>query len=257
MNRRSLLRLMINNLLLISILCATFAEVNMNAQKSYATVQGILQQYFAPYVDANLTGNPFPNVISQASKLAGTRYYELGFITARKGQCRGLWGGVNPLTYMQSDIASLRANGGDIILNFGGYAAGNPTDLSVNPQQQEELALVCPTVSSLQAQYQEAIKAYRATHVAFAIEGDALASAQYAASISLRNQAIAGLKSGVPGTPLCVEFTLTGTTSGLTDQGQVLLKDAIDKGINICLVNILAMNYGSATPVDQPGAMGQ
>ena len=54
-----------------------------------------------------------------------------------------------------------------------------------------------------------------------------------------------------------MEFTLTGTSTGLTDKGEVLLKDAIDKGINVCLVNILAMNYGPSVAVDQPGAMGQ
>ena len=28
------------------------------------------------------------------------------------------------MNYMQGDIANLRAHGGDVILNFGGYAAG-------------------------------------------------------------------------------------------------------------------------------------
>ncbi|HEY4035568.1 MAG TPA: hypothetical protein VGL94_16545 [Ktedonobacteraceae bacterium] len=257
MNRRSLLRLAIYNLLIIGIIIATYAVNNLNVQKSYAASGEFPSQYFAPNVDATLAGNPFPSVISQASKVTGTKYYELGFINASKGQCQALWGGVNSLTYMQGDIANLRASGGDIILNFGGYAAGNPSDPSVDPQQQEELALACPTAVSLRAQYQKAITAYHATHVAFAIEGDALSNSKYSTSISLRNLAIAGLKSGVPGMPLCVEFTLTATTTGLTDEGEILLEDAIDKGVNICAVNILAMNYGSATPVDQPGAMGQ
>ena len=257
MNRRSLLRLAIYNLLLIAILLATYAGNNLNIQRSYAASDDFPSQYFAPNVDATLAGNPFPSVISQASKMAGTKYYELGFINASKGRCQALWGGVNSLTYMQGNIANLRASGGDVILNFGGYAASNPSDLTVDPQQQEELALTCPTIASLRTQYQSAITAYHATHVAFDVEGDALTNSKYAASISLRNLAIAGLKSGVPGTPLCVEFTLTATTTGLTDEGEILLEDAIDKGVNICLVNILAMNYGSATSVDQPGAMGQ
>jgi hypothetical protein len=173
------------------------------------------------------------------------------------GQCQATWGGTNSLNYMQGDIANLRAMGGDVILNFGGYAASNPNDPSVDPQRQEELALACPTVESLRAQYQKAINAYHATRVAFDIEGDALTNNQYAASVTLRNQAIAGLQSGVPGTKLCVEYKLTGTTTGLTDRGEVLLKDAVDKGVNICLVNTLAMNYGSSAPVNQPGIMGQ
>jgi len=257
MTRHSLLRLAICNVLFIGIIVAIYAGNNLNIQRSYAVSQDFPSQYFAPNVDAALGGNPFPSVISQASKAAGTRYYELGFISTKQGQCQAGWGGMNSLTYMQGDIDNLRANGGDIILNFGGYAASNPDDPSVDPQQQEELALACPTVASLQAQYQQVITAYKATRVAFAIEGDALSSPKYAASVVMRDLAITRLKSGVPGTKLCVEFTLTGTTTGLTDKGEVLLKDAIDKGINICLVNILAMNYGSSAPVTQPGIMGQ
>ncbi|HEX3640436.1 MAG TPA: hypothetical protein VHV10_04035 [Ktedonobacteraceae bacterium] len=257
MTRHSLLRLAICNVLFIGIIVAIYAGNNLNIQRSYAVSQDFPSQYFAPNVDATLGGNPFPSVISQVSKAAGTRYYELGYISTKRGQCQAGWGGMNSLTYMQGDIDNLRANGGDIILNFGGYAASNPDDSSVNPQQQEELALSCPTLASLRAQYQQAITAYKATRVAFAIEGDALSSPKYAASVIMRDLAIAGLKSGVPGTKLCVEFTLTGTTTGLTDKGEVLLKDAIDKGINICLVNILAMNYGSSAPVNQPGIMGQ
>ncbi len=257
MTRHSLLRLAVCNLLLIGVILAIYAENNQNRLKSYAASQDFPSQYFAPDVDATLAGNPFPGLISQAIRTTGTRYYELGFITTKAGQCQARWGGVNPLSYMQGDIANLRAIGGDVILNFGGYAGGNPNDPAVDPQQQEELALACPTASSLQAQYQSAITAYRATHVAFAIEGDALSNSKYAASISLRNQAIVGLKSGVPGTRLCVEFTLTGTTTGLTDEGEVLLEDAIDRGVNICAVHVLTMNYGSASPVNQPGIMGQ
>jgi chitinase len=245
------------NLLFISVIFAVFIDHNLNTHKSYAFSQDSPSQYFAPDVDATIAGNPFPTVVAQAHKLAGIKYYELGFITTKIGQCQATWGGMNSLNYMQGDIANLRASGGDIILNFGGYAASNPNDPSVDPQQQEELAMACPTVGSLRAQYQEAITAYHATHIAFDIEGDALASTHYSASVFLRNKVIASLQSGVPGTKLCVEYTLTGTTTGLTDKGEVLLKDAIDKGINICLVNILAMNYGSSAPVNQPGIMGQ
>jgi len=53
-----------------------------------------------------------------------------------------------------------------------------------------------PTVASLQAQYQQVITAYKATRVAFAIEGDALSSPKYAASVVMRDLAIARLKSG-------------------------------------------------------------
>jgi hypothetical protein len=257
MIRRSFLRLAMCNLVFIGIILTTYAGNDHTILKSYAASQDFPSQFFAPSVDATLAGNPFPDVISQASKIAGTKYYELGFITTKRGQCQASWGGENSMNYMQGDIANLRAHGGDVILNFGGYAASNPDDPSVDPQQQEELALACPNVTSLQAQYQRVIDTYQATHVAFAIEGDALANSKYAASVLLRDQAIAGLQSGMSGTKLCVEFTLTGTTTGLTDKGEVLLKDAIDKGVNVCLVNILAMNYGPSVAVDQPGAMGQ
>src|SRR5260370_22930892 len=148
MTRHSLLRLAVCNLLLISVMLIIYAKNNQNVLRTYAASQDFPSQYFAPEVDATLAGNPFPNVISQASRIAGTKYYELGFITTRVGQCQAQWGGMNSLNYMQPDIANLRASGGDIMLNFGGYAAGNPGDPSVDPQQQEELAMACPTVSS-------------------------------------------------------------------------------------------------------------
>src|SRR5882762_1329731 len=149
MTRHSLLRLAVCNLLLIGVILAIYAGNNQNRLKSYAASQDFPSQYFAPDVDATtLAGNPFPGLISQAIRTAGTRYYELGFITTKAGQCQARWGGVNPLSYMQGDIANLRAIGGDVILNFGGYAGGNPNDPTVDPQQQEELALACPTASS-------------------------------------------------------------------------------------------------------------
>ena len=199
MTRHSLLRLAMCNVLFIGIIVAIYAGNNLNILRSYAISQDFPSQYFAPNVDATFGGNPFPTVISQASKAAGTRYYELGYISTKQGQCQAGWGGMNSLTYLQGDIDNLRANGGDVILNFGGYAASNPDDPSVDPQQQEELALACPTLASLRSQYQQVITAYKATHVAFAIEGDALSNPKYAASVIMRDQAIAGLKSGVPG----------------------------------------------------------
>src|SRR5690242_1898129 len=101
MTRHSLLRLAVCNLLLIGVILGIYARNNQNILRSYAASQDFPSQYFAPVVDASLAGNPFPNVISQASKTTGTRYYELGFIATKKGQCQARWGGMNSLNYMQ------------------------------------------------------------------------------------------------------------------------------------------------------------
>ncbi|HWS83142.1 MAG TPA: hypothetical protein VN207_02675, partial [Ktedonobacteraceae bacterium] len=88
MTRHSLLRLAICNVLFIGIIVTIYAGNNLNIQRSYAVSQDFPSQYFAPNVDATLGGNPFPSVISQVSKAAGTRYYELGYISTKRGQCQ-------------------------------------------------------------------------------------------------------------------------------------------------------------------------
>lgn len=195
---------------------------------------------FAPYVDMLL----FPTFnLSATAQNVGTRFYTLAFIIAGNG-CQAAWGGVIPLadeTRFGADIAALRALSGDVIVSFGG-AAG------------VELGVACASVDSLRAQYQAVIDKYQLTQVDFDIEGAIIA---FPDSVRRRNQAIAALQADAQqaGRALKVSYTLPVLPTGLTADGVELLRDAIAQGVEIGVVNIMAMDYGGPAVAD-PFRMG-
>lgn len=164
-------------------------------------------------------------------------HYTLAFIID-SGSCTASWAGTIPLSsnlYL-NDIATIRAQGGDVIASFGG-AAGS------------ELATTCSSASALQAQYQRVITQYGLKRIDFDVEGGALGNS---AATSMRNTVIANLQRANPG--LQVSFTLPVLPSGLTSQGVSVLQDALARGVNISTVNIMAMDYGAS--YDNGGQMG-
>jgi hypothetical protein len=152
-------------------------------------------------------------------------------------------GGVKPLDsqFLLSDITDLRAQGGDVIVSFGGQ---NPT----------ELALVPGDVPTLQAQYQAVIDAYSLTAIDFDIEEAAIKDAH---SVDRRNAAIAGLQSAAQagGRDLAVSYTLPVDPAGLTAEGLAVLRNAVKRGVNVALVNIMTMDFDEGSvPPDRMGA---
>jgi chitinase len=83
----------------------------------------------------------------------------------------------------------------------------------------------------------------------FDIEG---AAVQDQHSITLRDQALVGLKAANP--DLVISFTLPVLPSGLTADGLNILASAKHDGLKIDVVNIMAMDYGSS--MDNGGQMG-
>ena len=185
---------------------------------------------FSPYAD--LTLYPLYN-LSTAAATEGTKYFNLAFITDG-GSCTPEWGGVTAITdsSITSDIASLRAAGGDVRVSFGG-------------EDGTELASDCSSASTLAAAYQSVIKQYSLTQIDFDIEGAAIAETS---AINLRNEAIATLEQEDPG--LQVSYTLPVLPTGLTSQGVALLQNAKADGASIAAVNVMAMDYGSSFPGD-------
>jgi len=202
---------------------------------------GFTAQYFAPYVDMGA----FPTQsLTQDTQQGGIKYYSLAFVTndGALSNCEAAWAGVIPLsqlsTYLpnlDSDVAFVRSQGGDVIASFGGEAG-------------TELAQSCPSESALQAQYQSIIDHYHLTHIDFDIEGTAVTDP---ASIDLRNKAIRALQSANSG--LTVSYTLPVLPTGLVQSGLDLLSNAISNGVNVSVVNIMAMDYGSSFPPNQMG----
>jgi hypothetical protein len=201
---------------------------------------------FAPYVDMTLY--PTYDLVS-AAKNEGLRYFTLAFVVADANKLPA-WGGYTDYevnggafdTALRSQIAGLRAQGGDVSVSFGG-AAG------------QELAQVITDITALKIAYQSVIDTYGLTHIDFDIEGAAVADH---ASIDRRSQAIAALQQAAvaAGKELDVSFTLPVLPSGLTADGLYVLQSALRYGVKINTVNVMAMDYGdSAAPAAQ-GQMG-
>jgi chitinase len=193
--------------------------------------------FFAPYVNTlqGQTDARF-NDYATAAANASTKYLALGFITAN-GAGQPSWeGDGNELgsdfdVQMQNQVARLRAQGGDVLISFGG-AAGT------------ELAMAIQDPQQLQQAYQQVIDEYGLTHVDFDIEG--AAATDTSGSIDRRSQAIAGLEqwATAQGKDLKVYLTLPTSSSGLmADQGLNVLDSALRNGVNIAGVNIMTMDY--------------
>jgi chitodextrinase len=201
---------------------------------------------FAPYIDMGLTASWQLLNIQQQS---GIKVFTLGFVVGNGG-CTPTWGGVGATvandtlpngTTILSIIQGIRAAGGDVIISFGG-ASGT------------ELALGCSTVASLQAAYQSVLNKYSVNsttrvRIDLDIEGGAILDQ---ASINRRNQALVGLKAANPS--LVISYTLPVLPTGLVASGVNMLNSIKASGLNVNVINIMAMDYGPAN--DNGGQMG-
>jgi len=201
---------------------------------------------FAPYIDMGLTADWQLTTIQQQS---GIKVFTMGFVVGNGG-CTPTWGGVGATvandtlpngTTILSLIQGVRAAGGDVIISFGG-ASGT------------ELAQGCTTVSSLQAAYQAVLTKYSVNsstpvRLDFDIEGGATTDQ---ASITRRNQALKNLKSANPN--LKISYTLPVLPTGLIASGVNILNSVKTDGLSLDVVNVMAMDYGSAN--DNGGQMG-
>ncbi len=87
------------------------------------------------------------------------------------------------------------------------------------------------------------------TSLDFDIEG---APETNKASLTLRDEALVGLEKADPN--LKISYTLPVLPTGLDSNGLNIIQTAAKDGVDISVVNIMAMDYGSA--VDNGGAMG-
>ncbi|AFY61162.1 cellulose binding domain-containing protein [Synechococcus sp. PCC 6312] len=199
---------------------------------------------FAPYVDIALW--PTPN-LGDIARQTGVKSFNLAFITAEDGNlARGAWGGYGAYSvnqsFFKSQINALRAIGGDVILSFGG-AFGR------------ELAEVAKTVTEAKNAYRQVIDAYGVTRLDFDIEGAAVADP---VSIARRSQALAELQKeyAAKGINLDIRLTLPVLPSGLTPDGLNVVRSALQAGVNLNLINIMAMNFGANEAPPSQGTMG-
>jgi chitinase len=183
----------------------------------------------APYVDMGEFPTP---VLSSMASSAHVKGFTMAFVIAVG--CKASWfNAFDPRSRWQADeIAKIRNAGGDVKVSFGG-ASGI------------ELAQACTTVSSLAAEYDAVVKAYGLKYIDLDIEGSAVAEP---ASIARRSQALAQVQRQNSG--LKISLTLPVLPTGLTADGVNVVRQAKNAGVNVDLVNVMAMDYFQG-PADQ------
>jgi len=186
----------------------------------------------SPYQDVSLGFDE--SVLAQDARLKSLTF---AFVEAASStDCTAAWGGLGPVqsdTTIGGYVTNIRAAGGDVTFSFGG-AVGF------------ELADVCQSVASLQAQYQQVIDKYHARRLDFDIEVDDGDSIDNTTAIDRRSQALAALQHANPG--LLITFALPVAIDGLLSNGLFVLQSAQKFGVQVHGVNILAMDYGSGDP---------
>ena len=183
----------------------------------------------APYVDMGAWPTP---VLSTMASRGGMKGFTLGFVTSFG--CKASWfAAFDPRTRWQADeIAKIRNAGGDVKVSFGG-ASGI------------ELAQACGTAAATAAEYDAVVKAYGLKYIDMDIEGAAVADP---ASIQRRAQALATVQRNNSG--LKISLTLPVLPTGLTQDGVNLVTQTKNAGVNIDMVNVMAMDYYQG-PADQ------
>ena len=199
---------------------------------------------FAPYFMTWTTDS-----MTTLAQQSGARYFTLAFLeTLGKHSCTVAWNGSKSQTigsgrYL-SDIASLRAMGGDVIPSFGGWSAD---------QGGTEIADSCTDVNAIATAYESVITTYDVTRLDMDIEGRSLTRT---AGIDRRNKAIAIVESwaAAHGRPLQISFTVPTSPGGLEASGVAILQNAISNGTRVDVVNIMTFDYYDRTTTDMGAA---
>jgi len=186
-----------------------------------------------------------PDSLTATAEQSGARHFHLAFLeTLSKASCTLAWNGrpsdtVSNGRYL-SDIASLRALGGDVIPSFGGWSAD---------QRGTEIADSCKDVNAIAAAYEDLISRYDVTRIDMDIEGRSL---RRPAGIERRNRALTLVQAwaAAEGRPLQVSYTLPTARSGLQATARAVLQNAIRNGTRVDVVNIMAFDYHDRVKTD-------
>jgi hypothetical protein len=195
---------------------------------------------FAPYEYVGDLGdaNQIPGIV----EASGAKAVILAFLDPDNNGCSLIWPGANGAlpndtvgsTSMGTAISQMQADGITVIISQGG--AGG-----------QEAAAYCGTAAETQAVYQQLITLYHVKWLDFDVE-----YGETSGQPTRRAQALAALQAANPG--LIVSYTLplgpggldSGTGGGTTD-----LTDAKSAGLNLNIVNGMAMDFGG-TNENQP-----
>nr|WP_239157763.1 chitinase [Streptomyces sp. SID13726] len=190
-------------------------------------------QVAAPYFET-WTGES-PAALAAAS---GNKYLTLAFLqTAAPGSCTAYWNGATDQPISRStlgrDIAAIQARGGDVIPSFGGWSADTTGT---------ELADSCTSVDAIAGVFRSLVTTYGISRIDLDVEGDSIDNA---AGIDRRNKAIAQVQRWAQRTGRTVQFsyTLPTSTKGLEANGLAVLRNAVDNGARVDVVNLMTFDY--------------
>lgn len=204
------------------------------------------EAFFAPYVDMGFW--EVPN-LAEIAHSRGTSLLTLAFLLST-AEGKTSWAGWDSLALdseseravaINDSIAEFQRAGGDVMVSFGG-AAGN--SLAHVHAAQGKTAL------ELAQAYIDVVNKYSLNRIDFDIEGTAITDP---VSIALRSEALALFQQLRPDVE--VWYTLPAVPSGLTYNGHVVIRSAMQAGVVLDGVNIMAMNFGEwAAPTTGPDA---
>jgi chitinase len=188
---------------------------------------------YAPYFETWTTDG-----LTTTAQASGARYFTLAFLeTLSKSSCTLAWNGskTDPVTNNRyaSDIASLRALGGDVIPSFGGWSAD---------QGGTEIADSCKDVNTIAAAYEDVITRYNLTRLDMDVEGRSLNRTD---GIDRRNKALKIVEDWAAGQgrPFQVSYTVPTSATGLEPTGVAILQNALANQTRVDVVNIMAFDY--------------
>ena len=181
----------------------------------------------APYVDTGLSNTTLTSVASSY----GDKFFTLAFVDG--ANCA--WSMYNTSSW-QTQIANLRAAGGDVSISFGGYTTDNGGT---------DLGNTCSTAAAAAAQIENVVTTFNATHLDFDIEAAELSNH---ADVDRTNQALALVRSWAAGNglSLSISYTIPVLPSGLTSDGLYVLSSGLSNGFTPNVVNVMAMDYGTS-----------
>ncbi len=203
------------------------AAYGLTAAQSAGAATSWPAHVFAPYVDTGLSNTTLTSVAASY----GTKYFTLAFVNG--GGCQ--WSLPNQSGW-QSQISALQAQGGDVMISFGGYTVD--TDST-------DLGATCSSASAMAAQVESVVSTLGVTHLDFDIESNELTNS---ADYTRTAQALAQVRSwaSASGTQLTIAYTLPVLPTGLTQSGASVLSAAAASGFTPNIVNIMTMDYGSS-----------
>jgi len=205
---------------------------------------GLPAHVYAPYFETWTADG-----ITSTAQASGARYFTLAFLeTLGKSSCTLAWNGAKADTLASgryvSDIASLRALGGDAIPSFGGWSAD---------QGGTEIADSCKDVNAIAAAYESVITTYGVKRLDMDVEGRSLTRTD---GIDRRNKAIKLVEDWAAANnfPLQISYTLPTTPNGLESTGLAILQNAIADNARVDVVNIMTFDYYDRVTTDMGAA---